>query len=153
MKVPAAFTRAFASLRAHALGYPETVEEFPWGHSAIKIKGKAFVFLAIEDATLSLSMKLPGSNLAALAFPFAAPTGYGLGRSGWVTASFGPKDQVPLGLLKSWIDESFRAIAPKSLLKQLAPERGGAPAKKPPRAKAAARTPPSPSRARRAKRS
>ncbi|MCM2314877.1 MAG: MmcQ/YjbR family DNA-binding protein [Thermoanaerobaculia bacterium] len=153
MKVPVTFKRAFDSLRGHALGYPETVEEFPWGHSAIKIKGKAFVFLAIEEATFSMSVKLPGSNLAALTFPFAAPTGYGLGRSGWVTASFGPKEQVPLELLKSWIDESFRAIAPKSLLKRLPQESAGAAPKKVPRPKATARTTPPPSRARARKRS
>jgi predicted DNA-binding protein (MmcQ/YjbR family) len=52
-------------------------------------------------------------------FAFASPTGYGLGKSGWITARFGKKDKVPLGLLEAWIDESYRAIAPKAVVKSL----------------------------------
>ncbi len=55
----------------------------------------------------------------AVDLPFAEPTGYGLGKSGWVTASFTKVADVPLDLLKSWIDESYRAIAPKKLVKLL----------------------------------
>jgi hypothetical protein len=47
--------------------------------------------------------------------PFAEPTGYGLGRGGWVTASFGERDNPPLELLREWLDESYRAVAPKKL--------------------------------------
>lgn len=113
---------AEAALRDLALAYPEAYEEFPWGHRAIKVKGKAFVFIASEDGTLSLSAKLPLSSVAALVLPFAEPTGYGLGKSGWVTARFGPGDEVPVDLLQSWLDESYRAIAPKKLAARL-PER------------------------------
>jgi predicted DNA-binding protein (MmcQ/YjbR family) len=119
MNAPARLVRAENALRNHALAYPDTVEEFPWGHRAIKVKGKAFVFMAFEDSEFSLSVKLPESNMAALMFPFAAPTGYGLGKSGWVTARFGAKEQPPIEMLISWIDESFRAIAPKSIVRQL----------------------------------
>ena len=55
----------------------------------------------------------------ALDLPFTAPTGYGLGKSGWVTATFGPKDKPPLDYLRHWIAESYRAVAPKKLLKLL----------------------------------
>ena len=119
MKTPAKLLHAESALRAHALAYPGTVEEFPWGHRAIKVKGKAFVFFAQEEGVFSLSVKLPHSNMAALMFPFAAPTGYGLGKSGWVTASFGAKESPPVEMLASGIDESFRAIAPKKVVKEL----------------------------------
>ncbi len=36
-----------------------------------------------------------------------------------MTARFGPDTDPPMGLLKSWIDESYRAIAPKKLIAQL----------------------------------
>ncbi|HVR95547.1 MAG TPA: MmcQ/YjbR family DNA-binding protein [Thermoanaerobaculia bacterium] len=110
---------AEAALRDLALAYPETYEEFPWGHRAVKVKGKAFVFLATDNGTLSLSAKLPQSSVAALALPFAEPTGYGLGKSGWVTARFNLGDEVPVDLLHSWLDESYRAIAPKKLSARL----------------------------------
>lgn len=106
-------------LRDYAMSFPETVEEHPWGHRAIKVKGKTFVFLGGEKDTkeLSLSVKLPQSRDIALDLPFAEPTGYGLGKSGWVSASFTKVSEVPLDLLKSWIGESYRAIAPKKLVK------------------------------------
>ena len=109
------------ALRAKALAYPETVEDFPWGHSAFKVKGKTFLFMNFDqkEAGLSLSVKLPQSRGAALGLGFCEPTGYGLGKSGWVTATFNKVTDVPMDLLKSWIDESYRAIAPKKLIKTL----------------------------------
>jgi predicted DNA-binding protein (MmcQ/YjbR family) len=98
------------------MAFPEAQEEFPWGHRAIKVRKKIYLILNADEEGLSLSMKLPDSGVAALMFPFAEPTGYGLGKSGWVTARFGPKDRPPLDLLKAWIDESWRAIAPKKLV-------------------------------------
>lgn len=106
-------------LRKLALAYPEAYEEMPWGHHAIKVKGKSFVFLGADDDTFSLSAKLPVSKKSALALPFASPTEYGLGRSGWVTARFPRTVRVPVDALREWIDESYRAFAPKRLLAQL----------------------------------
>ena len=110
-----------AELRDYALSFPETYAENPWGHIAVKVKKKAFVFLGGEKnaAELSMSVKLPQSRDMAADLPFAEPTGYGLGRSGWVTARFTKMSDVPMDLLRAWIDESYRAIAPKKLVKQL----------------------------------
>src|SRR5690242_2172301 len=49
------------ALRDFALGYPGTHEDFPWGHRALKVKGKAFLFMGSEDGGLGLSVKLPHS--------------------------------------------------------------------------------------------
>lgn len=110
-------------LRDYAMQYPETREDHPWGHRAIKVKGKAFLFLGGDKNTkeLSLSVKLPSSRDMAADLPFAEPTGYGLGKSGWVTARFAKAGDVPVDLVKAWIDESYRAIAPKKLVKELEP--------------------------------
>jgi predicted DNA-binding protein (MmcQ/YjbR family) len=109
----------FQHLRAAALAYPETREDLPWGESAIKIRGKTFVFMRDGADEFSLSVKLPQSHEFALEYPFTTPTAYGLGKSGWVTARFGRKDKPPLDVLEAWIGESYRAVAPKTLLKQL----------------------------------
>jgi predicted DNA-binding protein (MmcQ/YjbR family) len=103
-------------LREFALDYPDTTEDFPWGHSAFKVNKKVFLFLANDKRELSMSMKLPNSGKAALKNSFASPTEYGMGKHGWVTTRFAPGDAVPLDLLTDWIDESFRAIAPKKIL-------------------------------------
>lgn len=108
-------TLAEMALRELGLSYPETHEDFPWGHRALKVKGKAFAFLAAGDDGLSISVKLPASASAALEEAYAEPTGYGLGKSGWVTFRFGPGDDAPLDRLAAWLDESWRAVAPKRL--------------------------------------
>src|SRR5919107_4657060 len=111
--------REGAMLRRFALAYPETHEDMPWGHHAIKVKGKSFVFLAADAATFSMSAKLPSSAGVALQMPFASPTEYGLGRSGWVTARFPRATRLPVDVLGMWIDESYRAVAPKRLAAQI----------------------------------
>lgn len=111
-----------AALRKHALSYPEAHEDFPWGERVVKVRGKVFLFLGRPEAGgLGLSVKLPGSASFALGLPFASPTGYGLGKSGWVTARFEKRQKPPVELLMQWIDESYRAVAPKRLVAGLQP--------------------------------
>jgi predicted DNA-binding protein (MmcQ/YjbR family) len=103
-----------AALRARALAYPGAKEEFPWGERVIKVDKKVFVFLGHDESDeVGLSVKLPASKEMALLLPFVEPTGYGLGKAGWVTARFGPGEKPPLEMLYEWLDESYRAVAPK----------------------------------------
>ncbi|MCG6924872.1 MAG: MmcQ/YjbR family DNA-binding protein [Acidobacteria bacterium] len=110
---------ARAALRRYALGLPGAHEDFPWGESVVKVSKKVFVFLGRSGGGLSLSVKLPASNLLALDLPFASPTGYGLARGGWVTARFERDEEPPLDLLRQWVEESYRAVAPRRLVEQL----------------------------------
>ncbi|MGH9456448.1 MAG: MmcQ/YjbR family DNA-binding protein [Thermoanaerobaculia bacterium] len=110
--------RIGAALVKHALSYPETREDHPWGETAIKVREKAFLFLG-KHGNVSFSVKLPASREFALEFPFAEPTHYGLGKHGWVTVTLTRGDELPLDVLKKWVDESFRAVAPKTLVKKL----------------------------------
>ena len=119
MKPPAGLKKLEQSLKKHALSYPEVTEDHPWGHSAMKVKGKAFVFLSLEEDEVSISFKLPNSRDIAVDLPFTEPTHYGLGKHGWVTAHLRLKDKPPVDLIKAWIDESYRAIAPKKLVSSL----------------------------------
>ena len=110
--------RVSASLRKFALSLPEATEDFPWGERVAKAKGRVFVFLGTDPVAgsgMGLSVKLPASKEDALDLPFAKPTGYGLGKSGWITATFGPHDRPPVEILKDWILESYRAVAPRKL--------------------------------------
>jgi predicted DNA-binding protein (MmcQ/YjbR family) len=106
-------------LRGFALSYPSAYEDFPWGERVIKVAKKIFLFLGVASDGLHLSVKLPQSASLALSLPFASPTGYNLGRSGWVTARFGARENPPLPVLRQWIDESYRAVAPKRLVASL----------------------------------
>jgi predicted DNA-binding protein (MmcQ/YjbR family) len=106
-------------LRKFALSFPETTEAHPWGETAIKVKGKTFLFMRADAAGMGMSVKLPHSREFALDRPFCAPTRYGLGASGWVSAKFTAKDKPPVELMEGWIEESYRAVAPKKLMAAL----------------------------------
>lgn len=111
----AALRAAEVRLRDVMLALPQVTEEFPWGHRTAKVKGKMFAILVLDERGLHVTTKLPQSNEAALMLPFAEPTGYGLGKSGWVTARFAAGEVAPVELLSLWIRESFNAVAPKAL--------------------------------------
>ena len=84
-----------------------------------KVGKKIFVFFGSEDMDdLSITVKLEDSQDQALVVPGAEPAGYGLGRSGWVTIPL-RETTPPLGVLKDWIDESYRRIAPRQLIAEL----------------------------------
>lgn len=111
--------KVLRELRAFGLAYPGAHTKSPWpGHLDLAVKDKTFAYLSLEGEPLAISCKLPHSNAAALMLPFTKPTGYGLGKSGWVSAGF-PDGQIPVDMLKEWIDESYRAQAPKKLVATL----------------------------------
>jgi len=122
-----------AELRTFSLRYPGAHTKSPWPtHLDAAVNNKTFAYLSAPGKPMRVSCKLPRTAATALLLPFASPTPYGLGNSGWVTAQFEPEDDVPVALLKEWIDESYRAQAPKKLVAELD---GGAKAsaRKPPR--------------------
>jgi YjbR len=113
-------------LRAFGLAYPGAHLKSPWpGHLDLAVNDKTFAYLSLEGEPLGISCKLPRSRAMALMLPFCKPAAYGLGKSGWVAASF-PDPDVDVGMLKAWIDESYRAQAPKRLAATI-----GAPEAKP----------------------
>jgi predicted DNA-binding protein (MmcQ/YjbR family) len=107
-------------LRAFALSLPGASEDFPWGERVAKVNGKVFVFLGADDRVgpRLLTVKLDESHGHAMAIDGAEPTGYGLGRSGWVNVPVGAAG-VTLELLRDWVEESYRIVAPKRLIREL----------------------------------
>ena len=102
-----------------ALDLPGAYEDHPWGEDVAKVGKKVFVFFGPGDAEEpAMTVKLGESNEQALTVPGAAPTGYGLGLSGWVTIPF--RDTTPpLDVLKDWVEESYRLVAPKPMVAEL----------------------------------
>jgi predicted DNA-binding protein (MmcQ/YjbR family) len=114
--------QAAKTLREFALGLPGAYEEHPWGESVAKVNRKVFVFTHKANGPiteLAFSVKLPESRHEALEFPWAAPTGYGLGKSGWVSVRFQQGEPPPVDLFRCWIEESYRTIAPVKLVAKL----------------------------------
>jgi predicted DNA-binding protein (MmcQ/YjbR family) len=106
-----------ARLREFALSLPDASEDFPWGESVAKVNGKVFVFMGPDTSSgrRLITVKLDESHGHALSIEGAKPTGYGLGRAGWVTVPL-RAEGVTLELLRDWIEESYRIIAPKRLV-------------------------------------
>jgi predicted DNA-binding protein (MmcQ/YjbR family) len=104
-------------LREFALALPGAWEDFTWGERVAKVERKVFVFFGHNDDTEPslVTVKLVESHGHALAIEGAAPSGYGLGRAGWVTVPIQAEGVSP-ELLCDWIEESYRIVAPKRLV-------------------------------------
>ena len=108
-----------ADIEAFALDLPGAWADTPWdGDRVTKVGKKIFVFYGSGEQP-TIAVKLPESADHGLSFPGAAPTGYGLGRYGWVTLPIGPVAEEDPELLLEFVEESYRAVAPKTLVKQL----------------------------------
>lgn len=119
-RTQASIDRALAELRAFGLTYPGAHTKSPWpGHLDLAVNDKTFAYLSVAGEPFTISCKLPSTADQALSLPFTTPTAYGLGKSGWVTASLPAGQEPALDLFKEWIDESYRAQAPKKLVKAL----------------------------------
>ena len=107
-------------LKAWGLGLPGAHSKSPWPeHDDLAVKDKTFAYLPTQGAAFTLSVKLPYTGAAVLDLPYATPTGYGLGKSGWVSLAPGEDEIPPLAQLKEWVEESYRAQAPRKLVREL----------------------------------
>lgn len=117
-------------IRAFALRYPRGIEDRPWDTPVVKIDhppgrmingfvyGPMFLWLGRADATdPAVGVKLTYAYDEAVATAPATPMKYrGLGHWGWLTI---PLASVDRDLLHDWIDESYRNVGPKALIKQI----------------------------------
>jgi predicted DNA-binding protein (MmcQ/YjbR family) len=108
------------AIRTFALALPGTQPKSPWpGHDDVAVNDKTFLYLGVDADRVSVGVKLRISGAEALRLPHARPMAYGLGKSGWVSIAFDPSTRPPLETIKRWVMESYRAQAPKRLLKEL----------------------------------
>ena len=110
-----------AAIRAFAVGLPGAWEDTPWeGDPVAKAGKKIFVFMGSADPDRpGIAVKLPDSKEQALSLECATPTGYGLGRAGWVSIDLAGGDRPSADVLCDWVEESYRAVAPKKLIAEL----------------------------------
>jgi predicted DNA-binding protein (MmcQ/YjbR family) len=71
-----------------------------------------------REAVRQADVKLVESHEHALSLEGTTPSGYGLGRAGWVNVPLHTKG-VTLEILRDWIEESYRIVAPKRLVAEL----------------------------------
>jgi predicted DNA-binding protein (MmcQ/YjbR family) len=73
----------------------------------------------MPDDVLTVTVKLPVSYEMALTLPYMKPAGHGLWKGGWAQLTQASGDDFDLATLRGWIDQSYRAVATKKLVKQL----------------------------------
>lgn len=95
------------------------------GEPTFRVRGKNFIFT--DPAATGLSVKLPKEEAAAVVAtdPHAEPTGYGLGRHGWVSVTIGADaDEERWAQIEEWVRTSYTLVAPKQLAKLVLQEDG-----------------------------
>jgi predicted DNA-binding protein (MmcQ/YjbR family) len=107
-------------LEAFALSLPEAWADSPWGDRVVKVGKKIFVFLSSESADRpGITVKLPESHDHGLSYEGSVLPGYGLGKHGWVTVYLDGVPDEQHDVLLDFIEESYRAVATKTLVKRL----------------------------------
>ena len=107
-------------LETFALTFPEAWIDTPWETKVVKVRTKIFVFLGPPgDDDPVIAVKVPESHEHALSYPRAYPTRYGLGRAGWVSIPLAGVPAEEFEVLLDFVEESYRTVAPKTLVKQL----------------------------------
>ena len=109
------------AVKGFALGLPGAWEDSPWESDHVaKVGKKIFVFMGDPTSTdPGIAVKLPDSQAQALSLECAKPSGYGLGKAGWVNIQLTAPDRPSADVLCDWVEESYRAIAPKKLIAEL----------------------------------
>ena len=111
------------SLKPFALGFPGAWPDNPWGDSVVKVGKKIFVFLGDNEEDSRITVKVPESHDHAMSFTGATPTGYGLGKAGWVTIPVAGLGRDDADVLLDFVEESYRTVATKTLIKELDAQR------------------------------
>jgi predicted DNA-binding protein (MmcQ/YjbR family) len=110
-------------LETLALGLPEAVrvDVEEWGdHPTFRVRGKNFVFC--DEAATHLSVKLTRDEAAAAVATetWVTPTGYGLGRHGWISVTIDdPASEQQWQQVEEWVLTSYTLRAPKTLARQV----------------------------------
>jgi predicted DNA-binding protein (MmcQ/YjbR family) len=109
-------------------GLPEAVrvDIEAWdGEPTFRVNNKNFVFT--NHAADGLSVKLTKEEAAAVVAtdPAVEPTGYGLGRHGWISVKV-PADAGDdrWAELEEWVRTSYTLVAPKRLARQVLDQDG-----------------------------
>lgn len=105
-----------ARLRDAAIALPEVSEGASCVNRAFKARKKNFLFVGEKGDAIKVMVKLGPSleEATAMADPRIEP-----GTFGWITCRFGADDPLDADLLERWLVESYRLLAPKTLVKQL----------------------------------
>lgn len=117
--------RAEAALTEYGLTFPETTAGPAWAPArGLYVRKKMFAVFGAKGEpldALTILMKLPISAEMAEELPFVRPARGWFKQHNWVTAHFAADDDVlaEMATLRGWLKQSYIAVAPKTLGRQL----------------------------------
>ena len=112
-------------LRKVALSLPGATEGSSCNKAAFKAGSKNFFFLGERSGpeagafTTMLKLTAADSLEEAGKLSDSEPDNFSLGNNGWLSGYFSKGEGPPAKLFEAWIEESYRALAPKKLIAQL----------------------------------
>lgn len=90
------------------------------GEPTFRVNGKNFVFTNPEATSLTVKLTKDEAQAVVSMDVNAVPTGYGLGRSGWVTVTIGKRvSNARWREVEEWVRTSYILVAPKRLAQKV----------------------------------
>lgn len=112
------------TIRSLALKFPESSEGSSCVNRAFKAGGKNFVFVGETSVggtpETNIRLKLRDSIPEISQLAKTDPERWQVADNGWAMLRFAPDEPPPTKDLKRWITESFRLLAPKKIVAQMA---------------------------------
>ena len=99
----------------------ERVDIEAWGgEPTFRVGGKNFIFTDPDATSISVKLSKEEASAVVATDPSASPTGYGLGRHGWVTVTIGPHPTSARWTeVEEWVRTSYTLVAPRPLARQV----------------------------------
>ena len=104
----------------------ERVDILAWdGEPTFRVRGKNFVFSDPEGRNISVKLPKLEAEAVVATDPDASPTGYGLGKHGWVSIVLPARPSATRWRqVEEWVRTSYTLVAPKTLAKRVLAEDG-----------------------------
>jgi predicted DNA-binding protein (MmcQ/YjbR family) len=95
----------------------ERVDVEAWdGEPTFRVNGKTFIFSSPDAGGISVKLTKEEAAAVVATDPHAEPTGYGLGRHGWVSVSIPTTTSAKRWReIEEWIRTSYTLVAPRKL--------------------------------------
>lgn len=93
------------------------------GEPSFRVAGKNFIFAGNDERTVTVKLTPDEAAAVVATDPAVVPTGYGLGRSGWVTLTLTSRPSAARWReVEEWIRTSYILVAPTRLARQVIQE-------------------------------
>lgn len=99
----------------------ERVDVAAWGgEPTFRVGGKTFVFASPDFTSIGVKLTRQEAEAVVATDDQVELTGHGLGRSGWVSVTLGPRPSAARWReVEEWIRTSYTLVAPKRLVRAL----------------------------------